>query len=210
MALDVATLSAGADLSHTPRRPAAMAQLAEGRTRLLRHACRRAIIGAHDARRQFRRPTVSGTPATGQDASSCRHRVRCRCSRRTFSATTRAGSGSGNGTGTGAISPDVGDRPAQNTALRIPKSTLELVMVLDNTGSMSDYASSDKTQGTKIAGLRTAAAEPRDGTSSASIVERFVHRPRAVHDDGQRRQCADIGRKLADASLQPTTRRIYR
>jgi hypothetical protein len=47
---------------------------------------------------------------------------------------------------------------ASNTGLRMPQSLLELVLVLDNTGSMSDYASSDKSQGTKIQGLRTAAS----------------------------------------------------
>ena len=56
-------------------------------------------------------------------------------------------------------SPDTVTITASNTGLRLPQSLLELVLVLDNTGSMADYASSDKTQGTKIQGLRTAATD---------------------------------------------------
>jgi hypothetical protein len=62
----------------------------------------------------------------------------------------------------GDSSTDSGDMAtvaASNNVTRIAKSTLELVMVLDNTGSMGSYAnSSDHSQGTKIEGLRAAAS----------------------------------------------------
>ncbi|WP_248323141.1 VWA domain-containing protein [Caballeronia sp. Sq4a] len=45
---------------------------------------------------------------------------------------------------------------ANNAAIYSPKTTLELVMVLDNTGSMADPASTDSSQGSKIQGLRAA------------------------------------------------------
>ncbi len=55
----------------------------------------------------------------------------------------------------GSSLPDTVKLTASNTALYIPKSTLELVLVLD-TGSMGEAASTDASQGTKIEGLRTA------------------------------------------------------
>ncbi|PXW23169.1 pilus assembly protein [Paraburkholderia caballeronis] len=46
---------------------------------------------------------------------------------------------------------------ASNTVMRVPQSQLELVLVLDNTGSMSEAASSTRGSASKISGLKTAA-----------------------------------------------------
>jgi Flp pilus assembly protein TadG len=152
MALDVATLSAGADLAHTDLSVAQWQKDARAYYNTNMPAGYMSLT-MPDANFSA---TVTGTPATGQtiklSASGSMPLLAP-----IFFGNNSGGSG-GSGSGSGSNSPDVATVSASNTALRIPQSTLELALVLDNTGSMSDYASSDKTQGTKIQGLRTAAA----------------------------------------------------
>jgi Flp pilus assembly protein TadG len=93
--------------------------------------------------------SVSGSPATGETI------------RLSASGTLRLiapvvltnGSGGGSGSGSGSTLPDDAPISATNAALRLPKSTLELVMVLDNTGSMADTVNGVS----KMAGLQSAA-----------------------------------------------------
>lgn len=148
-ALDVATLSAGVDLVHGSALSVAQWQKDA-----------RAYYNANmpTGYMSLTMPdsgfsaTLSGSPATGQTIQ--------------LSATGTlkliapvvvpgaSGSGSGSGSQTLATTTPLA---ANNTALYLPQSTLELAMVLDNTGSMADPASSDSSQGSKIEGLRTAA-----------------------------------------------------
>jgi hypothetical protein len=79
------------------------------------------------------------------------------------------------GTSSGSQLPDNQTVSASNAALYVPKTTVELVMVLDNTGSMGEYADAkDTSQGTKIEGLRAAAKNlvdallPAGGTTSTN------------------------------------------
>ncbi|MDR5754716.1 MULTISPECIES: VWA domain-containing protein [unclassified Caballeronia] len=156
MALDVATLSAGADLSHYASTSGSdLANWQKDARAYYDANMPKGYLDLVMPDNKFS-ATVSGTPAAGQT-------IRLSASGSmpllapVFFGTNTTGSGSGSGSGSGNT-PDVSTVTASNAALRLPKSTLELVLVLDNTGSMADYASSDKTQGTKIAGLRTAAA----------------------------------------------------
>ncbi|SAL64109.1 hypothetical protein AWB67_03379 [Caballeronia terrestris] len=154
MALDVATLSAGADLSHYATTTGT--DLANWQKDARAYYDANMPKGYLDLVMPDNKfvPTVTGSPATGQTIKLSASGSMPLMAPYIFGSDTTGGSG--NGTGTGDM-PTVGTVTASNAALRLPKSTLELVMVLDNTGSMSDYASSDKTQGTKIAGLRAAA-----------------------------------------------------
>jgi hypothetical protein len=100
--------------------------------------------------------SVSGVPSTGQTIQLSATGSAPLLAPVIFGTSTSS-SGSSSGSGSGGSSPDSVTIQASNTALRMPQSLLELVLVLDNTGSMADYASSDTSQGTKIQGLRTAA-----------------------------------------------------
>ena len=155
MALDVATLSSGVNLAHYPT--------TTGSSLAQWQADARAYYNANmpSGYMEFSMPdanfsaTVSGTPSTGQTIKLAATGSAPLLAPIIFGKSA-SGDGSGSGSGSGG-SPDTVTISAGNTALRQPQSLLELVLVLDNTGSMSDYASSDKTQGTKIQGLRTAA-----------------------------------------------------
>jgi Flp pilus assembly protein TadG len=158
MALDVATLSAGADLSHYAtntgtdltnwQKDARAYYNANMPTGYLSLTMPDANFSA----------TVTGSPATGQTVKLSASGSMPLLAPIIFQKASAGNSGGGSGSGS-TNPPSVGTVTASNAALRLPKSTLELVMVLDNTGSMSDYAdSSDHSQGTKITGLRTAAS----------------------------------------------------
>jgi len=154
MASDVASLSAGANLAHYDMTKAS--DVAQWK------ADAYAYYGVNmpdnymqlDVPRSDLSIDVTGTPATGQKI--------------TFSVKgsipliapifLKQPSQNGGDAGGATTTPDTATVTASNTVLRQPKSTLELVMVLDNTGSMSDYASTDHTQGSKIQGLRKAAS----------------------------------------------------
>ncbi|WP_408527606.1 vWA domain-containing protein [Paraburkholderia fungorum] len=158
MALDVATLSSGVNLSHY--------NSTTGNDLTQWQADARAYYNANmpSGYMDFAMPdsqfsaTISGVPSTGQTIQLSAKGTAPLLAPIIFGAGKLGdGSGSGSGSGSGGQLPDTVTITASNTGLRLPQSLLELVLVLDNTGSMSDYASSDKTQGTKIQGLRTAA-----------------------------------------------------
>lgn len=157
MALDVATISSGVDLAHyaDPSGKDSSAWQADARafyngnmpTGYLDLVMPDANFNA----------SVSGVPSTGQTIKLSASGSMPLLAPIIFGKnTTGTGSGSGSGSGT-PPAPDDATVSASNTALRLPQSTLELAMVLDNTGSMADPASSDQSQGSKIQGLRAAA-----------------------------------------------------
>ncbi|WP_240975173.1 TadE/TadG family type IV pilus assembly protein [Paraburkholderia aromaticivorans] len=156
MALDVATLSSGVNLAHY--------NSTTGNNLTQWQADARAYYNANmpSGYMDFTMPdakfsaTVSGVPSTGQTIQLSATGSAPLLAPVIFGTGTSS-SGSGSGSGSPGASPDTVTITASNTGLRLPQSQLELVLVLDNTGSMSDYASSDTTQGTKIQGLRTAA-----------------------------------------------------
>jgi Flp pilus assembly protein TadG len=149
-ALDVATLSAGVDLKHGTGLSVAQWQKDA-----------RAYYNANmpTGYMSLTMPdsgfsaTLSGSPATGEtiqlSAAGTLNLI--------APVVVPGGTGSGSGSGGGQTLPTTTPMAANNTALYLPQSTLELAMVLDNTGSMADSASSDQSQGSKIEGLRTAA-----------------------------------------------------
>ncbi|AQH01947.1 hypothetical protein A9R05_18240 [Burkholderia sp. KK1] len=158
MALDVATLSAGADLAHyDTTKPADLAQWQKD-ARAYYDVNMPTGYMALNLRASDFTSQVSGAPATGQTIKLSATGTMPLIAPVIFSnRTSQDGSGGSSG-GQNPANPETANVSASNAALRLPKSTLELVMVLDNTGSMSDYANSkDHTQGTKITGLRLAA-----------------------------------------------------
>jgi Flp pilus assembly protein TadG len=156
MALDVATLSSGANLAHynTPT-GSSLTQWQEDARAYYNANMPSGYMDFTMPDAQFS-ATVSGLPSTGQTIQLSAKGSAPLLAPIIFGTGTSSG-GSGSGSGSSGGSPDTVTITASNTGLRMPQSLLELVLVLDNTGSMSDYASSDKTQGTKIQGLRTAA-----------------------------------------------------
>jgi len=156
MALDVATLSAGADLSHFNGTPTG-ANLATWQ------ADARAYYNANMPTNAlgFTMPdasfvaTVTGTPAAGQKISLSASGSMPLFAPKVLSMHA-SGPGSGSGSGSTPSSPQASIVSATNTALRLPESTLELVMVLDNTGSMSSPANGVSGD-TKMTGLKKAA-----------------------------------------------------
>ncbi|HEY2022323.1 TadE/TadG family type IV pilus assembly protein [Paraburkholderia sp.] len=158
MALDVATLSSGVDLMHY--------NTTSGANLTQWQADARAYYDANmpSGYMEFSMPdaqfsaAVSGTASTGQTIKLSATGSAPLIAPLIFN-TGASGSNSSSGSGSSGSSPDTVTIAASNTAQRLPESQLELVLVLDNTGSMADYASTDKTQGTKIQGLRTAATD---------------------------------------------------
>jgi hypothetical protein len=150
-ALDVATLSAGADLAHFSSNTGANLALWQADARAYYNANMPASYLDLTMPASNFTATVSGAPATGQTISLSAS------GNLPLIAPVFLGSASGGGSSTG--SPTINDDPtisANNEALFLPKSTLELTMVLDNTGSMADPANG--TSGpSKMAGLQSAA-----------------------------------------------------
>jgi Flp pilus assembly protein TadG len=150
-ALDVATLSAGADLAHYSSNTGA--NLAQWQADALAYYNANMPASYLDLTMPASNfsATVTGSPAAGQTiALSASGNL-------PLIAPVFLGSASGGGSSTGT--PVISDDPtisANNEALFLPKSTLELTMVLDNTGSMSDPANG-KSGPSKMAGLQSAA-----------------------------------------------------
>lgn len=153
MALDVATLSAGADLGHFGSITGNdLMQWQADAQAYFRANFPSGYAGITVPNADFS-ATVSGTPATGETinlAASGKMSLVAPL----FLNNTSSPSGSGS---TPPDSNNTATVSASNSALRIPQSMLELVMVLDNTGSMSDSADNDSRDGTKMAGLQLAA-----------------------------------------------------
>jgi Flp pilus assembly protein TadG len=97
--------------------------------------------------------TVTGTPAAGETIQ-----LSATGSLKLIAPVVLPGTpGNGSGSGSGATTlPTTTPLAANNTALYLPQSTLELVMVLDNTGSMKDPASGSGNGPSKMAGLQAA------------------------------------------------------
>lgn len=174
MALDVATLSAGVDLQRYGNTPS-------GASLTTWQKDARAYYDANSPSGMmgFTMPdanftaTVSGAPATGQTIALSASGSLPLMAPKVFAQTS--GSGSGGGSGGGTTTPNTSTVSASNTAMRLPQSTLELVMVLDNTGSMNDPANG-KSGATKMSGLKDAANSlisdllPTGTTTSKSYV----------------------------------------
>lgn len=153
MALDAATLSSGANLAHYGTTAPTGASLIQWQQDA------RAYYDANmpDGAMGFSVPsmnfvaTVSGAAATGQSIALSASGSLPLLAPKVLSSTSGSDGGSG-----GTPAPDTSTVSASNTALRLPQSTLELVMVLDNTGSMSQAANGSY-GATKMSGLQTAA-----------------------------------------------------
>ncbi len=152
MALDVATLSAGADLAHYSS--------TTGNNLAQWQADARAYYSANMPTGYFNlsmpdtnfAATVSGTPASGQTIS-----LTASGSMPLLAPVFLTTSGQAGGSGSGSGAGQVATVSASNTAIRLPQSMLELVMVLDNTGSMRDSATGSRSGPSKISGLQAAA-----------------------------------------------------
>lgn len=152
MALDVATLSASADALRVDTTTAS--GLAQWR------ADARAYYNANVPGGLFNLnmpdanfvANISGTRATGLSISLSASGTLQRIASAFFTNSSSSGSGSSGGT-PGNTTTNVG---AANSALFLPQTTLELALVLDNTGSMADSASSSG-GASKLAGLQSAA-----------------------------------------------------
>jgi Flp pilus assembly protein TadG len=167
-ALDVATLSAGADLSHYTSNTGANLTQWQADARAYYDAnMPSGYLGLTMPASGFS-AKVSGAPATGQIvALSATGNL-------PLIAPVFLGSASGGGSTSG--SPAINDDPAitaGNEALFLPKSTLELAMVLDNTGSMADPASG-KSGPSKMAGLQAAATNLVQALASQSGATSYV------------------------------------
>ncbi|WP_236873648.1 MULTISPECIES: VWA domain-containing protein [Burkholderiaceae] len=157
MALDVATISAGVDLAHyaDPAGKDSSAWKADARA-FYNGNMPKGYLGLTMPDANFK-AAVSGAPATGQTIQLTAAGSIPLLAPYFFGNAAGSGS-SGTGSGSGSSNtPTTSTVSAANSAFRLPQSTLELALVLDNTGSMADYASTDQSQGTKIAGLRSAA-----------------------------------------------------
>jgi hypothetical protein len=168
MAADVAALAGGANLSHYDlTKPGSLAQW---------QADVRAYYDANMPKGFMRltmpdasfNATVTGTVAAGQTIKVSVSGSMPLLAPLIFGKGT---SGDGSGSSPGGT-PDTTTITASNSALRLPKSTLELVMVLDNTGSMADKATAKGD--TKIAGLKTAAHALVDLILSQSGADSYI------------------------------------
>lgn len=158
MALDVATLSAGADLAHYSS--------TTGNNLTQWQADARAYYNANMPTSYFALSmpdtnfvaNVTGMPATGQTISLSASGSMPLLAPIMLAGANTSGTGSGSGSSSGSSgSGNLATVSANNTALRMPQSTLELVMVLDNTGSMSQSADGTSNGSSKMSGLQAAA-----------------------------------------------------
>jgi hypothetical protein len=156
MALDVATLSAGANLAHFDTTKSADVTSWQADARSYYNVNMPAgymDLNLPDANFSAQ---VTGAPATGQTIQLSAKGTMPLIAPLIWAKNTNQ-SGSGSGGNQNPASPETSTISASNTALRLPKSTLELVMVLDNSTSMNQAASSTDSKTKKIDGLKTAA-----------------------------------------------------
>ncbi|SPB12814.1 hypothetical protein NOV72_00119 [Caballeronia novacaledonica] len=172
MALDVATLSAGANLAHFDTTNSADLSSWKNDARSYYNVNMPAgymDLNLPDAGFSAQ---VTGTPTVGQNIQ-----LSAKGSVPLLAPLIWAKNGSQSGTGSGGsgnpVTPDNASVSASNSALRLPKSTLELVMVLDNSTSMNQNAS--KTDSTmKIDGLKAAAQNLVGSLLSQSTNDSYV------------------------------------
>lgn len=173
MALDVATLSAGANLAHFDTTKSDDYAKWQAEARAYYNANMPSGYFSLSMPDSNFKATVTGKPATGQTiqlsaSGSMPLLAPIFLSNKTSTGSGSTGSGSG---GSGTTSTQVVN--ASNTALRQPKSTLELVMVLDNSTSMNQAASkTDSSQ--KMDGLKTAAKNLVTNLFSQTTNDSFV------------------------------------
>ncbi|CAM2152906.1 Flp pilus assembly protein TadG [Pararobbsia alpina] len=179
MASDLATLSAGADIAHFDVTKAGDLQQwqADGYQFFLANMPA-TYIGFKVDPSKFS-ITVSGSPTTGQKIQVSAGGSMTKFGALFWNTATGGSSGgsSGSSGGSGNNTQETTQQlvSAGTTVTRVSGSTLELVMVLDNTGSMADSASSTSS-GSKIAGLRAAATTlvndifAQSSTSASSYV----------------------------------------
>ncbi|SAK78842.1 hypothetical protein AWB79_04961 [Caballeronia hypogeia] len=157
MALDVATLSAGANLAHFDTTNSADLTAWKNDARSyynINMPSGYMDLSMPDANFSAQ---VTGTPATGQNIQlSAKGSVPLLAPLIWAKNGSTTSNGSGSGGGNATPTPDTATVSASNSALRLPKSTLELVMVLDNSTSMNQKASSSDST-LKIDGLKAAA-----------------------------------------------------
>ncbi|MGV7241291.1 VWA domain-containing protein [Caballeronia sp. M23-90] len=155
MALDVATISAGVDLAHYADAAGKDSSAWKADARAFYNGnMPKGYLGLIMPDANFN-ATINGSPATGQTIQlSASGSIPLLAP--IFFGKNLPNGGSDSGSGS-PDTPDTTTVSAGNSAFRLPQSTLELALVLDNTGSMKDYASTDTTQGRKIDGLRSAA-----------------------------------------------------
>jgi Flp pilus assembly protein TadG len=157
MAIDVTALSAGVNAAHfDATKPADKAQWKED---LFAYLNANMPSGSLDIDLPGTNVVadITGSPLTGQTITISASGTQNLLAPIFLANGGQGGSDSGSSGGTDGSDNSVATVSAANAVTRIAASTLELVMVLDNTGSMGSYASSDKSQGTKIQGLRSAA-----------------------------------------------------
>ena len=167
-ALDVATLSAGIDLAHGANLSVAQWQKDA-----------RAYYNANmpTGYMSLTMPdsgflaTVTGTPAAGETIQLSAAGTLKLIAPVVLPGTSGNGSGSSSGTTT---FPTTAPLTANNTALYLPQSTLELVMVLDNTGSMNDPASGSGNGPSKMAGLQAATTSLVQNLYSQAVSTYYV------------------------------------
>ncbi|WP_414445345.1 VWA domain-containing protein [Burkholderia sp. 22PA0106] len=155
MALDVAALSSGADLTHysdTTGQNYTQWQ-ADAYAYFQGNQPPTSYLGLRGA--QFT-ATMTGTPSTGQTINlSASGRLPLLAPYFLDPTVSKAAATGGGGSSTG--SPQTAFLSAVNTVLRQPKSLLELALVLDNTGSMSQSADGTANGASKMSGLKSAA-----------------------------------------------------
>ncbi|MFT4432792.1 VWA domain-containing protein [Caballeronia sp. 15715] len=150
-ALDVATLSAGVDLLHFSTTTGTNLALWQQDARAYYNANMPTGYMALTMPDSGFAATVTGSPAAGETIQ-----LSATGSLKLIAPVVLPGT-SGNGSGSGSTAlPTTAPLAANNTALYLPKSTLELVMVLDNTGSMNDPAAGSGNGPSKMAGLQAA------------------------------------------------------
>lgn len=109
--------------------------------------------------------TCTGTPATGETI-----KLSAKGKLPMLKPVILQGSSGGSSSSSGSTVPDTFDVGANNTAIFLPKSTLELVMVLDNTGSMADSIAGVS----KMDGLKQAAHTLVSDVFSSSTADAHV------------------------------------
>jgi Flp pilus assembly protein TadG len=152
MALDVATLSAGADLTHYSSTTGA--SLAQWQADALAYFNANMPSGYLGVTVQSFTATLSGTSTSGQTISLNASGAQPLLAPYFLGGTS--GNSGGSGDGPSGATVDSAAVNASNAAERLPPSVLEVVMVLDNTGSMADPASGSYGP-SKMAGLQAAA-----------------------------------------------------
>lgn len=152
-ALDVATISAGVDRVHYSSTTGASLTQWQQDARAYYNANMPAGYLSLTMPDSGFTATVTGTPAAGETIQLSAAGTLKLIAPVVVPGTSGSGSGSGSGSQT---LPTTASITVSNTALYLPKSTLELVMVLDNTGSMNYSADGSGNGPSKMAGLQAA------------------------------------------------------